>query len=257
MIVLIFIGFKQTAPEKSTAYSIKFIHIAQDFKTDSGQLIEFADSMQIYFDGAYCIYKRPSLHVYAVNIFDKHGNFIGEKVTHQDTTYTYTIYKEKNKYGYLFDSITASKPHKLNVDTFLRTTVNKGFNFLPGNSYRLTETKWSADKDTLFEQYFCADKKDVSYADSIYYYYDKRLTDVNFSLSIKLDSLKKSKLVRVRFIYNKIPKGKIYNGKTFDFDTPRRELSYEIRKNIGGESPTLVNFINLFKSKEKELYNGN
>jgi hypothetical protein len=53
----------------------------------------------------------------------------------------------------------------------------------------------------------------------------------NYSFSKELDSISKSKLVKVEFIYNKTPKGEKYNGKRYSFNIPEHEIRFEIKKN--------------------------
>jgi hypothetical protein len=186
---------------------------------------------------------------------DKDYNEVDNKLVHVDTAYRYLIYKEKNKFGYQFDSTNFKNPEKINIDTFRTTGLWRVYPLYQNNIDSLIETKPVTDKNILLKKYVCRHKLNDTFTDTMYYYFDKRMTGISFSLSPEMDSLTHSKLFKVLYIFNKVPKGKKYFGKSHGFDVPKREWTFEISR-IPPESPTLTKFIEQFISKEKTLYNG-
>lgn len=252
--VLILISCAKHSFKQSTIISIKFVHLMQDFHADNSGLISITDSMNIIFDGEYRIYERPTIHTYSRVTLNKNGDAIGEKIMKEDTFYTYTIYNKHSKYGYSFDSIADPKPKRINVDTFLRTTINKGYIINEGTNLKLTETRNSDDSKMVIEKYSFVDRKDGSDPDSEYYYYNRHLMNIPFSLSEQLDSFKHSKLIRARYIFNARPNGDIISDKKYNIPIPRRELSYQFSINNKPISKDVISFIARVKATEKKLY---
>lgn len=233
---------------------IKFKYETQHYLKD-GRPYNLTDSMYIYFDGNYTLYHRPYSSAHTKAIVDNDMNVKSENIR-VDTLYHNIIYNNPNKYGYQFDSVSFKKVKKMNIDTFRSTTLWARFPFYEESTNKFVSIQKSADKYTFVEKYVCKEKKNDTYTDTMYYYFDKRLIGVNFSLSREMDSLKHAKLVKVLYIFNNVPKGQLYMGKSCPFDMPKRVWTFEISA-IPPASKALTNFIEQFKSKEKELYPGN
>jgi hypothetical protein len=75
----------------------------------------------------------------------------------------------------------------------------------------------------IAETYIPRIKEDVSFPDSMYFYYSDFMK-IDYSFSKQLDSIKGKKLYQVRMIYNPLSKG------VFPFDAPRREYLFEMKK---------------------------
>jgi hypothetical protein len=255
IIFFIFINWRQELLGTPSHQSIKFTFEHQHAK-DDGKLVIVKDSLNMFFHDHYIAYMLPYTKMYFKGTLDKNQNEIGSKLVRVDTAYRYLIYKEKNKFGYQFDSVDFKKPEKLNIDTFRTNNLWKGFSFYQKNIDSLVESKPGTDENIMVKKYVCNHKLDDTFTDTMYFYFDKRMTGISFSLSPEMDSLTHSKLFKVLYIFNKVPKGKKYFGKSHGFDVPKREWTFEISR-IPPESPTLTKFIEQFISKEKTLYNGN
>ena len=81
------------------------------------------------------------------------------------------------------------------------------------------------DKDGIvIEKYGMMKQGDEMSIDTIYYYYSKKMNNIEYSFSKKLDSISRKKLFKVRLLYNS--KFSSSNKSVL----PKREISFEIRE---------------------------
>ncbi len=147
--------------------------------------------------------------------------------------YMQVLCNNQSSRGYLFNPAGAAKPIEISLDSFLNIRAFKNFPFYNENNDSLVESIPDKENQQLIEKHIFKHKKDQSYSDSVYYYFDNALNDIDYSFSKKLDSAKNRKLYKVRIIYNIIRKG------NKGMDIPRREFSFEIQK-TGNCSPEVI-----------------
>lgn len=156
----------------------------------------------------------------------------------------YFVVKNGAKTGLKYDSLVTDLPRKFRLDSLLEMlTLNernlKAFEIDLGKPAKVKIE--DANNAVLIEQFFA--KTGSSTVDSIYRFYDKRLNDMDFSLSKKLDSTKRSKLHKISYIF--LPT-KDKNGNLSD----RRKLDIEIKKVMieGEDKDKLIAIFNRFKN---------
>ena len=190
---------------------------------DEIKIYNIQDTIRIFYYGDYVLYQLS-----ASRKFETDEIIAG--------TEQFFIFKRDNKYGFLIPSIgNSALETKFQVDSFLSNRGMKGkdFDLLPDSSWSLIdETK---DKESnVIERYAPIKPGDEASIDSIYYYYTRKMNDVQYSLSKKLDSVKSMKLFKVRMIYNE------KFSKPKKITLPRREVLFEIRK-IQPKDPEKIN----------------
>ncbi|WP_281631739.1 hypothetical protein [Flavobacterium luteolum] len=122
---------------------------------------------------------------------------IDEKVINR-----YFLLKEKEQYGYYYDSLNAKTGKRVRMDSILskRAYYNQTF-FIP-SIMQLISSKKDQNGYKLIEKYKCKTKIDVSYPDTIIVYFSNKMKSTSFTLSKHLDSIKKLKALKIRAIFN-------------------------------------------------------
>ena len=82
-------------------------------------------------------------------------------------------------------------------------------------------------------------------ADSIYYYYSKKMNKIQYSFSKKLDSISGMKLFKFRLLFNS-KFSKSYKGVL-----PKREISFEIREEVPPDVKEILSLIKKYQSIKK------
>jgi hypothetical protein len=224
---------------------INLIHHLQLVNTDDGKLLDLIDTLNIFYNGDIIIYAVPHSRETSNLTFDKKGNQNNEKLLKRETLYTYFIYKKNDSLGFKYDSISDSRKKEFAVDSFLNLKAFRNAVFYSKND-SLIETISKAGSNILIEKYIPKIKYDESYNDTTYFYFTDKLTNIDYSFSRELDSIKNLKLVKVRFIFNPVPKG------LYPFGIPRRELLFEI-KEVSLNNPDEI--LNLFTKFKKDYSN--
>ncbi|HKO80954.1 MAG TPA: hypothetical protein VJU78_11190 [Chitinophagaceae bacterium] len=189
-----------------------------------GQLVSIADSPIIYYYKNRVLYQINHPYNNSYVKFDTSGNIISEQLIKEGVRFSYFIYEKDSVYGLSYDSIDAPNCQRYLVDSFLRTKFSAQEVMFDNTDDSLVLLNTDTINYDLFEKYIPKIKPDETYPDSGYYYYSDKLKGINYSFSKKIDSLKKMKLCKVKFIYNPIPKG------SNPFETPRREFQFEIKE---------------------------
>ncbi|MFI5450571.1 hypothetical protein ACHMWN_00265 [Pedobacter sp. UC225_61] len=171
------------------------------------------------------------------DILDNTGKKIDNVVTKQDTSYIVHVFQKGSKNGlsYHLDSFKEEKGIVFNIDSLLQTLGLDKQNMLLLNLDLGKPDKVIKEKNVVIEK-FSFTKKSASDPDSAYRYYDRRLRNVDFSFSERLDKQKNSKLVKTLFIYN----------QTSGIDGPKK---YTIPRRVMGTSMARVN-LNVDRIKE-------
>jgi hypothetical protein len=159
-------------------------------------------------------------------------------------TETWFIYREKAKYGFLFNSISdSSMGLKLLVDSFLNNRAYASANFdFPSDSLFAKDQ----NKEEKFVEKYHTKVHTETYPDSIYYYFTNDLKNIDYTFSRKLDSLKNMKLYKVRLLYNETL------SLSYKAIIPKREFLFEIRDEAIGDSKGIINFFERAKSQIKD-----
>ena len=204
--------------------SIYVINSFDFFKTDDGQSIPYKDSLNIVYHHDVVLLIFPySLVTYTMNTpGDKSTG--EQKLTSHKIKQKYLIYNIKSKLGKWYDSINAVKPVVVSVDSILRQKALKGFPFFNSTNDTLISSVYSRTGNIFQEKHTYKVKKDDSYCDSIFYYFNNDLKTIPFSYSRDLDSLRNSKVYKIKMIYNPIPKGK------YAFPVPERQFNFQFQK---------------------------
>jgi len=131
------------------------------------------------------VYELPYHKTYEIN----------NRLIYDSVKYEYFVCNDKDDFGYLFKVAYDSLGKKLNKDSILRSRCFGNWDLAEVfKEIKVSNTTYQPEDEDrglyryLFDNYFY---------DSARFYYDRTLTKISFSLSRKLDSINKSKLVKV------------------------------------------------------------
>lgn len=159
-----------------------------------------------------------------------------------DTAYEYFIYKKGEPKGYEYYSLDSPAQREQFVDTFYNNTLFATMVFYDPKTDSLVSSQ-RIDKNRLEEKYIPKIKYDASYPDTTVFLFDKRLQGVDYTLSKKLDSLRKMKLVKVVSIFNHH-----FNFQGKD-SLVREEMVFGIRPSTIKNEKEVINFMKKFEEQ--------
>jgi hypothetical protein len=133
------------------------------------------------------------------NMFDSTIN--GEVVEHGFRE-EYFIFRNNDPFGYIYNPTRPKNNRKTSVDSLLKQRTFSSFNWEMILAFKPIGMINDLKKGTVQEIYAENNPKGLMDNDSAYFYYNKNLLSTPYSLSEKLDSIKQSKLVEVRLIFN-------------------------------------------------------
>jgi hypothetical protein len=230
----------------------------------SGKVFISEDSCTIYYLDDMVLYRVPhATTTYKNMTINKNGdttNFVVDMDDNNiwDVTIRYRnhLFKTNEKKGLMYDSIMVDTGKVFDVAVFLNKNTNyrtNAFNkisFLNDPKKRLVNVSKDKKTNILNEKYASISKPDQTYSDSTYLYYlpQKQFKNVNFSLSEKVDSLKKRKFFQLKGIYNAVPK-----NDTQKVDYPRREIIFRINEVEVKNQDEIAAFFERFKKDSKLL----
>jgi hypothetical protein len=220
--VVLSVLFCCSVNNKSEQY--KIIEYRDEVRTVKGESDnDDIGSFKIAYYGKYTAYEVWSANYDVANTKNIEGKIVNELVPSNDTTYKYFMVEKGKKIGLCYNSINDSAPKAFHLDSLEeRLTIIR--NYMDVYSLDLGKpisvTKNHKAK-TEIERYFTKQSKED--ADSIYRFYDKKLIDIDFSFSPRLDREKNSKLFMTLFVYLQKKKGT-------DIDSIKTERSVSIRK---------------------------
>lgn len=159
----------------------------------------------------------------------------------------YFIFKNGAQQGYLLDSLNGPFPRrKMRVDSFVNADAMGTLRFGEQSDSAWNLKKVFLDNGKAIDKYFQRVSLPSEIPDSIFYYYDPSLRNIDFSLSRELDSARHSKLFKVRLIFN----GKDSAGVIV---YPAREMSFEFKAVDSPLSAALMKMCDSFtKSDAKD-----
>lgn len=230
--------------------------ITKEFNLKGGSIIYFMDDMVFYrVPYVNTTYKNKEIYKNGdttnIDVYMDESNVLSK-----ETNYHNYIFRKNNLKGLMYDSIMVDSARVFEVETFFNrntqyrnNSLDKLFFFIKQESKLVSVTK---DKKTniVCEKYVSLFKPSSSETDSIYIYYlpQKQFKNVNFSLSEKVDSLKKRKFFQFKGIYNDVPK-----NDTQKVDYPRREIVLRINEIEVKNQDEIAAFFERFKKDSKLL----
>lgn len=158
-------------------------------------------------------------------------------------TEPYFIYNKRDSFGILFNSITdSSYGANYRVDSLLFNRGFKGKDLdIPADSlWSLVEVK-KDNEDVSIQKYALLKQGDETSIDSIYYYYSKKMKNIEYSFSKKLDSISGMKLFKTRLVFNS------KFSRAQNFITPKREISFEIREEKPPNAKEILSLIKRYQ----------
>lgn len=204
----------------------------------SGELSKMEHTVSVYWYNDYMFYEVSSYFIKSMD----------NEITSQDTIYKYFIFKQNEKTGFWYDSLKSDKISKIfSVDSFyLDNTALKGLKIYDKENDSLI-SKVQNKNYVLEEKYISKIKPDETYCDTTIFYYSKQLKNINYSFSKELDSLNKSKIFKVRLVYNK---GK---SNQYGIVMPQRELLFEFKEANVTNEKAIIDFVNRHERNRKVL----
>ncbi|URM38890.1 hypothetical protein [Flavobacterium anhuiense] len=160
------------------------------FKSDT--IYTILDSVAVIHYKNYALYEFEDIHT-----VQNDTAIIERKVINR-----YFLLKEKEKYGYYYDSLNAKNSKKARTDSILGEKAYYNQTFFVPSIMQLISSKKDQDGYILIEKYKCKSKIDHTYPDTTIVFYANKMKGINFTLSKDLDSIKKMKVIKLRAIFN-------------------------------------------------------
>lgn len=236
LIIFIFNAFsfnKQKEQNKIKKIKIKY---NLPFIKNNREIGNLTDSLSIIYSGNNIIYEIPYYFSLEKN----------DSIVHMKTKYKYFAYQKGTEMGFWFDSINALSKKKENILSVHKekTFANPPDLFDEKNDV-LVNTERNKDGYKLIETYTSKIKTDITYSDTMKVYYKDELKNINYSISKKLEHIKKLKVFKIRFIYNS------KSIKEHTYKLSRRELFISIQEDTISNLSRYDDFINIFNTKYK------
>ncbi|KAF2081964.1 hypothetical protein [Flavobacterium sharifuzzamanii] len=165
-------------------------------------------------------YKNYALYEFE-DIFNIQNDsaIINEKVINK-----YFLLKEKESYGYYYDSLNAKTGKRIRMDSILSKKAYYKQTFYFPSLMQFISSKKDQNGYKLIEKYKCKTKVDLTYPDTIIVYFSNKMKNTSFTLSKDLDSIKKMKVVKMRAIFN----SQFIKGNPNKF--PQYEYKFELKQ---------------------------
>ncbi|MFA6278143.1 MAG: hypothetical protein WC622_15445 [Pedobacter sp.] len=193
----------------------------------------------IYYND-YTIYKTRNI-TYSKSIETIKGDTTFAGFIDPDTSYRHFVIKRKDGFGLYYDEDRTKKAVRFSIDSLLKAIALNASNLRVYNLELGIPTEAVQEGYVKIEKYL--NKKTVPQdPDSIYRYFDSRLSKMDFSYSPLLDQKANSKLFKTSFIY-------IYDRKERKDSVIRSEF-YSEMKEIKITKP--ADFILLIKRYEND-----
>lgn len=197
---------------KDSFRKIKINYTLPIMKPD-GELVNVKSSFSIFYQKENVLLALPH-----INTFEN-----GTEVLRIDTTYSYLIFKEGDKYGLWYFTINSKDCKKVLVDSILVRRTFKNFKLYNTSNDSLISSVNILGKQKL-EKYIPKQKSDYSYGDTTYVYYSNELKNIDYSFCKELESGKNLKVCKMEVFY----KSQFYTG--FPLKFPERKISFEMRE---------------------------
>jgi hypothetical protein len=156
---------------------------------DTLHFFNLFDTIAITFCDKYILYQLPRTRILQSE----------QRMANQDKFF---LHSRDSIYGVLFKTAEPKFESRMMVDSFVNMYALGRLFIQPTDNDTIVEKEFAKGKIKL-EKYIPKRKPSEDYFDSLFFYYSNDISkEVNFSLSKQLDSIKKSKLVEIRIIYN-------------------------------------------------------
>lgn len=189
------------------------------FRSDTNY-VTILDSVAVINYKNYALYEFEDIHT-----VQNDTAIIERKVINR-----YFLLKEKEKYGYYYDSLNAKSGKKARTDSILSKKAYYNQTFYFPSIMQLISSKKDQNGYKLIEKYKCKTKVDLSYPDTVIVYYSNKMKNTSFTLSKDLDSIKKLKVLKTRAIFNsQFIKGHPNKFPQFEY---KRELKNDSISNL-------------------------
>lgn len=199
LIFIFFVFFINSCNKKSATQSLQIIRYNSDFKDyfSDGTIENSTTNLIIAYYKTYILYGVPSTSFILKKSSLNRDTIFNELIPSNDTTYTYFVLEENAKIGRRYDSLSSSNGSNFKPDSLFELinidSANlKIFSVDLGKPYKITK-----EKDKILEVFL---NHTVNGTDTIYRYFDKGLSDLQFSFSQLSDTQKKSKLYKTRMV---------------------------------------------------------
>ncbi len=204
------------------------------FVKDSGQLILLGDTIPIAYYKNYIVYSMPYTY----------GNIVDGVMTNGEKRYTHFVFRQGEKTGVYFNNRSGTmKSSLVGVDTFL---LAHGYaTDFKTDSLKLVESMRLDKGDSVLEKYIIPNKHNEFEFDSLYCYFSKSMKNIDYSLSKSLDSIRATKLYKVRLMYDDLI------SPTQHIHVPKREFVFKIVRDTINNDADTKNWINLFDLHSK------
>jgi hypothetical protein len=197
-------------------------------------------------------YKTKSL-IYIFNdiVIYKKDEFFFDLEKKMSIKYDYYYYSIKDKKGLLYEwENSFSIPLKFDVDSFKQADMYGSL-----TDTKLIDPKYDSlvdeirdtNNSVIIKRYVNGLKKDDSFPDSTYLFFDKNLTEIPFSFSKNLDSLNKSKLFKIEFVFPIPEKVKSNTGRI------NRHFNINFEKIKNFNTDTIIMIYDKFKKDRMTL----
>jgi len=159
----------------------------------TGKVFNIQDSCRIFFRDNLIMYKIPY-----------HFSLVFKDSTVHQIRNDFFIYEENHDTGYNYNAYEPADNRKMGVDSVLGykafTQLNIFYQLFERNELIPVSSFRDSSGHYLEEKYVTREKKDFSDFDTAFFYFTDKLEGINFSLMRSLDSVKRLKLFRLRFL---------------------------------------------------------
>lgn len=183
-----------------------------------GSIVENKDYFNVY-------YYRDLIMFEFRNPYDSISN---DSLIMSEFRNNFFVYKKQTRYGFTYDRHNIRNHNKkLLVDSLLERRAFQNFKWhvvIDTPVFKVAASDFDAKAGILQEIYISPGGNRMMENDSIFFYYDNKLKDIDFSLSKVLDSLKSMKLYKIRLLHASSC------SEEHEMTFPKRETRIELKE---------------------------
>lgn len=228
LVIVLCLSIKTFEDRGNKFTAIHLISQSQFAVRENGKLIDRKDTVLICYYEDLVMYREKYYYIKYNDKAIKEDTILASNdiktIDVRESRFDYYIWKINSLQGVKYAGDNSS-PSIINVDSLKVRKMFKRAKFYNIDFDKLIERRYYENNSSFVEKYANVSKPDDSYCDTTYYNFSNNFYDVPYSLSKTADSIKKSKLVGVRYIYNSVK-----NGITENIDLPRREMVFKVER---------------------------